>query len=81
MTFERKLDGLFEGEGSAVLEGGRAIGLAHRRCHSRAIRAARDVLRVARVDGQDGADALPYDERNLRQALEALAETERREQR
>lgn len=29
------------------------------------------------VDGQDGADALPYDERNLRQALAALAEAER----
>jgi hypothetical protein len=32
------------------------------------------------VDGPDGADALPYDERNLRQALDALAEAERREQ-
>ena len=25
------------------------------------------------VDGKDGADALPYDERNLREALAALA--------
>jgi hypothetical protein len=32
------------------------------------------------VDGPDGVDALPYDERNLRQALDALAEAERREQ-
>jgi hypothetical protein len=32
------------------------------------------------VDGPDGADALPYDERNLRQALDALAETEREQQ-
>ena len=32
------------------------------------------------VDGKEGADALPYDERNLRQALDALAEAERREQ-
>jgi hypothetical protein len=32
------------------------------------------------VDGQDGADALPYDERNLQQALDALAEAEREKQ-
>lgn len=32
------------------------------------------------VDGRDGADALSYDERNLQQALRALAEAERRRQ-
>jgi len=32
------------------------------------------------VDGKDSADALPYDERNLRQALDALAEAERTQQ-
>ncbi len=29
------------------------------------------------VDGKEGADALPYDERNLREALERLTESER----
>lgn len=29
------------------------------------------------VDGKEGANALPYDERNLREALERLTESER----
>jgi hypothetical protein len=29
------------------------------------------------VDGRDGADALPYDERNLRRALQELGEAQR----
>jgi len=32
------------------------------------------------VDGKDGVDVLPYDERNLRQALGELAEAEREQQ-
>jgi hypothetical protein len=32
------------------------------------------------VDGKDGGDALPYDERNLRQARQEVAEAERRRQ-
>jgi len=30
------------------------------------------------VDGKDGMDALPYDERNLRDALRALEEAKRK---
>jgi hypothetical protein len=31
------------------------------------------------VDGKDGMDALPYDERNLRQALQAIDEAKRKQ--
>lgn len=42
-------------------------------------RKKRDIKREYCVDGRDGIDAEPYDERNLRRALKELEEARKRQ--